>query len=249
MDNHPFRVIGVLRKDFWFLGERPAVWSLFDETMWRSFPIAMTGAICRLRPLSPSVAEHELRRLAREMVPRESGTGVTVDPLDVIVSRPIRYLGPLSLAFNGLALLSALACLAVRGDVVPGAFLLAKTVFLLSAIFLAGFEFGGVASVTGIGGTTVAAGTAFWWLIAAGSLSLRWSWNDQRKRCHKCLSRLMLPVRIGEGSRKLLEPSGTGMACPRGHGLLFTTEGDSIAPKHRWYSLDVTGVRSFRASS
>ena len=171
MDNHPFRVIGVLRKDFWFLGERPAVWSLFDETMWRSFPIAMTGAICRLRPLSPSVAEHELRRLAREMVPRESGTGVTVDPLDVIVSRPIRYLGPLSLAFNGLALLSALACLAVRGDVVPGAFLLAKTVFLLSAIFLAGFEFGGVASVTGIGGTTVAAGTAFWWLIAAGSLS------------------------------------------------------------------------------
>src|SRR5260221_3743690 len=55
MDNRPFRVIGVLRKDFWLLGERPAVWSLFDETDWRSFPLAMPGAICRLKPdISPA---------------------------------------------------------------------------------------------------------------------------------------------------------------------------------------------------
>lgn len=241
VDNRPFRVIGVLRKDFWFLGERPAVWSLFDETIWRSFPIAMTGAICRLKPaISPVIAERELRVLAREVVPRESGTWVTVNPLDAIVSRPIMSLGPLFIAFTGLALLCGLGRLVFRGEVIPGAFLLAKAVVLLSMIFLAGFEFGGAASITRIGGTTVAAGMAFCWLIVAGSLSVRWSWNDQRKRCHQCLSRLMLPVRIGEGSRMLLEPSGTEMACPRGHGVLFTAEGDSIAPKDRWYPLDAT---------
>ncbi len=239
MDNRPFRVIGVLRTDFWFLGERPAVWSLFDETDWRSFPLAMTGAICRLKPdISPARAEQELRTLAREVVPKESGAWVTVDPLDAIVSRPVTSLGALFVAFAGLALL----CAAVSGGVIPGTFLLAKTVVLLSVIFLAGFEFGGAASITGIGGTTVAAGMAFCWLIVAGCLSVRWSWNDQRKRCHQCLSRLMAPIRIGEGSRMLLEPGGTEMACPRGHGALFTAEGDSIAPKDRWFPLDATGA-------
>jgi hypothetical protein len=38
----------------------------------------------------------------------------------------------------------------------------------------------------------------------------------------------------------LLEPAGTEMACPRGHGVLFTVEGDSIAPRDRWYALDAT---------
>jgi hypothetical protein len=241
VDSRPFRVIGVLRKDFWFLGEDPAVWSLFDEGMWGTFPSATVGAICQLRPGIPSVVvEQELRTLARRVVPRESGTWVTVTPLDEVLRRPITSLGPLFIAFAGLALLCALRALLVRGEVVTGAFLLAKTVVLLSVIFLASFEFGGAASITRTGGTTVAAGTAFFWLIVAGWLSVRLVWNDQRKRCPKCLRRLMLPVRIGEGSRMLLEPSGTEMACPRGHGVLFTVEGDSIAPKDRWYPLDAT---------
>jgi hypothetical protein len=241
VDERPFRVIGVLRKDFWFLGERPAVWSLFDERMWSSFPSATTGAICRLKPgIPPVVVEQELRRLAREVRPRESGTWVTVNPLDAIVKLPITSLGPLFIAFAGLTLLGALGGLVVRGEAIAGAFLLAKTVVFLSVIFLASFEFGGAASITGIGGTTVAAGAAFCWLIVAGSLAVRWAWNDQRKRCRKCLRRLMAPVRIGEGSRMLLEPSGTEMACPRGHGALFTAEGDSMAPKDRWYPLDAT---------
>jgi hypothetical protein len=241
VDSRPFRVIGVLRKDFWFLGERPAVWSLFDEGMWGGFPVAVTGAICRLRAgIPPAGVEQQLRTLARELVPRESGTWVTVTPLDTIVSRPITSLGPLFIAFAGFALLRALAGLIVHAEAIPGAFLVAKTVVLLSVVFLAGFEFGGAASITGTGGTTAAAGTAFWWLMVAGCLSVRWVWNDQRKRCRRCLSRLMLPVRIGEGSRMLLEPSGTEMACPRGHGVLFTVEGDSIAPRDRWYPLDAT---------
>ena len=37
VDGRPFRVIGVLAKDFWFFGERPAAWSLFDEDQWPGF--------------------------------------------------------------------------------------------------------------------------------------------------------------------------------------------------------------------
>ena len=108
VDNRPFQVIGVLRKDFWFPGEPAMVWSLFDEAAWRDFPIAATGAICRLRQgIPPAAAEQELRRLAREVVPRQSGTDVTVDPLDSIVSRPVTSLGPFLIAF-------ALACVGVR---------------------------------------------------------------------------------------------------------------------------------------
>ena len=241
VDGRPFRVIGVLRKDFWFLGERPAVWSLFDVGMWAGYPGATTGAVCRLKAgMPPGAVEQQLRTLAREVAPRESGAWVTVTPLDAIVSRPVASLGPLFIAFAGLALLCALAGLIVRGEAIAGAFLVSKTVVFLSVVFLAGFEFGGAASITQTGGTTAAAGTAFWWLIVAGCLSLRWVWNDQRKRCRRCLSRLMLPVRIGEGARMLLEPAGTEMACPRGHGVLFTVQGDSIAPRDRWYPLDAT---------
>jgi len=241
VDNRPFRVIGVLRKDFWFPGEPPMVWSLFDEEAWRNFSIAKTGAVCRLRPdIPPAAAEQELRRLAREVTPRESGTDVTVDPLDSIMSRPVTSLGPFLIAFALALLVCALGHWIARGEILAGVFWLGKTALFGSAIILAAFEFGGAASVTGNGGTTAYAGTAFWWFLVAGTLLVRWSWNDQRKRCRECLNRLMLPVRIGEGSRMLLEPGGTEMTCPHGHGVLFTAQGDSIAPRDRWYRLDAS---------
>jgi len=234
VDRRSFRVIGVLRKDFWFLDEAPAVWSLFDSSAWGNFPGMMTGAVCRLRPgIAALAAERELRALARD-------TWVTVTPLDGIVRRPIDSLGALFLGFVGAAILGALGVLFIRSGLIPAAFLLAKAVILLNVVFLAGIEFGGASSMTRIGGTTVASATAFFWMFAAGCISLRWVWADQRKRCPNCLSRLALPVRISEGSRMLLEPSGTEMACPRGHGTLFSGDGASMAPNYRWSPLDAT---------
>ena len=241
VDNRPFRVIGVLRKDFWFPGEPPMVWSLFDAAEWRNFPVTATGAICRLRPGIPRAdAEQELRRLAREIAPTNSGTDVTVDPLDSIVGRPVTSLGPFLMAFALAVLVCALGRWIARGEIRAGVFWFAKTGLFGSAILLAAFEFAGAASITGNGGTAISAGTAFWWFPVAGALLFRWSWNDQRKRCPECLNRLILPVRIGEGSQRLLEPGGTEMTCPHGHGLLFTGEGDSMAPRDRWYRLDAS---------
>jgi hypothetical protein len=227
VDGRPSRVIGVLPSGFWFLGETPAVWSLYEGGTWTGFPVLATGALCRLRPgVAPLNAEWQLRRLAREVVPRESGTWAAVTPLDEIIRRPVVTLGPLFLA---LMLVSILPGLLEWGGLRAMAFLAAKASLLLTAVFLAGIEFIAAASLAGAGG-----------LLIAAVLCVRWTWNDQRKRCPQCLSRLMLPVRIGEGSRMLLEPGGTEMACPRGHGILFTAEGESIAPKGRWYPLDVT---------
>lgn len=241
VDGRQFRVIGVLKKKFWFLGVHPAVWSLFDEGTWPGFPVEMTGAVCRLRAGAlPNAVEHQLRTLAREIAPRESGTWVTVTPLAAIVGRPITSLGPLFIAFAGLALMCALAGWIVHREVIAGVFLLAKSIIWLSVFFMASFEIGGAASMTATGGMTVVAGIEFYWLLVVGGLAVRWSWNDQRKRCRKCLRRLMLPVRIGEGSRTLLEPGGTEMACPRGHGILFTVGEDLIAQRDRWYPLNAT---------
>jgi hypothetical protein len=136
VDGRAFRVIGVLRKDFWFLDERPAVWSLFDEKTWKDFPVMMTGAICRLTPgASAAVAGRELRTLARDVIPKQTGTWTNVTPLDAILRRPIDLLGPLFAGFIGFALLGAAGVFVIRG-VLPAAFLLAQAVVLLSIVFL-----------------------------------------------------------------------------------------------------------------
>lgn len=241
IDERAFRVIGVLQRDFWFLGQHPAVWSLADQTTDRSIPFSDTGALCRLRPgFAPLTAERELRTLAREAAPTESGSRVTVNLLDSIVSRPIRSLGPLYIGFIALALICALGKLNSRGVRTAEAFFLVKSVVLVNAVFLAAFESGAAASINRLGGPSVVAGTAPYWLSIAAAICLSWAWNDHRKRCRTCLRRLMPPVRIGEGSRILLEPGGTEMACPFGHGILFTSELDSVAPKRSWYPLDVS---------
>src|SRR5258708_34131420 len=124
----------------------------------------MTGAICGIRPgIPPAVAERELRGLARD-------TWVTITPLDGIVRRPIDSLGPLFLGFIGAAILGTLGVLFVRSGVMPAAFLLAKAGVLWAMVFLAGIEVGVAASMTGIGGTTVASATAFFWMFVAGCI-------------------------------------------------------------------------------
>lgn len=44
---------------------------------------------------------------------------------------------------------------------------------------------------------------------------------DQRRRCRTCLRRLMMPLNRGSWSKAvLLNPPGTEMICPYGHGTL-----------------------------
>jgi hypothetical protein len=70
-------------------------------------------------------------------------------------------------------------------------------------------------------------------------LSLRWAFNDQRRRCPTCLCRLTLPVRMGRPSWTLLDWNLTEYMCPKGHGVLHvpaeSVGGSSI---QRWISMN-----------
>jgi hypothetical protein len=84
--------------------------------------------------------------------------------------------------------------------------------------------------------------TGLSWRINAACLgsffAIRWAMLDQRHRCPNCLRLLDKPVRMGSGSRILLEWNGTELLCLRGHGVMHVPENPAIwFSKPRWMSL------------
>jgi len=76
-------------------------------------------------------------------------------------------------------------------------------------------------------------------LVVGWLLTLRWVVLDQRCRCPVCFRLLTSPVRIGNPAETFLEWYGAESMCPRGHGLLHTSE--SLAedsPNGSWLGLD-----------
>jgi hypothetical protein len=69
-------------------------------------------------------------------------------------------------------------------------------------------------------------------------LAIRWARLDQQRRCPNCLRLLDKPVRMGSGSRILLEWNGTELLCRRGHGVMHVPEMPAIwFRRPRWMSL------------
>ena len=60
--------------------------------------------------------------------------------------------------------------------------------------------------------------------VVLSVLALRWSFEDQERRCKHCLRLLEAPARVGRPSHNLLEWSGTALVCVRGHGILSIPE-------------------------
>ncbi len=60
--------------------------------------------------------------------------------------------------------------------------------------------------------------------VVLSVLALRWSFEDQERRCKHCLRLLESPARVGRPSHNLLEWSGTALVCVRGHGVLSIPE-------------------------
>lgn len=60
--------------------------------------------------------------------------------------------------------------------------------------------------------------------VVLSVLALRWSFEDQGRRCKHCLRLLSAPSRVGRPSHNLLEWSGTALICVRGHGALSIPE-------------------------
>ena len=57
-------------------------------------------------------------------------------------------------------------------------------------------------------------------MLVAMVLTLRWAFNDQRRRCPTCLRLLASPVSFGCLGHILLDWHGSEFICPEGHGLL-----------------------------
>jgi hypothetical protein len=75
--------------------------------------------------------------------------------------------------------------------------------------------------------------------LAGFVLSLRWVFNDQRKRCPTCLYRLDNPVRMGRPSWILLDWNRLECVCPKGHGVLHVpVESISGSFGQTWTSMD-----------
>jgi len=233
VDGRRARVTAVLPRAFWFLDAAPAVWTLWDPASWRAFPDSLTGAVCRLKPgVAPATAERELRQLAAQTEPWAPGRRISVDPLRDIARRPLTALGPMWLAFLLASCLASLA--ASHGRL----FLMLKSALALVAVLLVDLEFGGATAITSTGGASFGdEAVAFWLLLTGSGLALWWSWRDHRQRCHHCLTRLSMPVRITQAARYLLEPSGIELMCPHGHGTLLTTEGST--PESHWAPLEI----------
>ena len=60
--------------------------------------------------------------------------------------------------------------------------------------------------------------------VVLSVLALRWTFEDQERRCKSCLRLLDAPARIGRPSHNLLEWNGTALLCKRGHGVLSIPE-------------------------
>ncbi len=244
---HPFKVAGVLEKQFWFLNRGIAVWEIVSGT---ENPTARTGVVVRLRPdVSSAQAEAELESIlqARWINPWSSLVSISMLP-----SRVRSVLGSF-----GLALFLAIGTIlpAVRPNFVPWsagstarvAFFCAKTTLAVLAVLLAGLEFTRAPSITMLGGTDLTTEPFSTWLFLLGCMgALSWSIYDQRRRCRVCLRRFGLTAHIGCAGCVLLSWSGTEMVCLDGHGTLHVPEmASSWQERDKWTSLDDSVVELF----
>jgi hypothetical protein len=76
-----------------------------------------------------------------------------------------------------------------------------------------------------------------WWLfLAACTIAAIIVVRDHLGRCPVCLSRLRMPVSLGNWSSVVMDPPGTEYVCPKGHGLLYTS--GAGASENQWTNLD-----------
>jgi hypothetical protein len=238
LDGRRYRVAAVLEKDFWFLSREISVWPVAPLA---SFQGEHASVVVRLGPdVVPEEAEHELDSLVREANGGLRGTGfVRIAPVSGRVRSVIGSFGlALALAIVTAAGSSRLrfSRMNLRGSI----FFAAKTLLLLTAVFLTGLEFTRAAAINMLGGADLATEPLSTWLFLLGGMGvLLWSVSDQQARCRVCLKRLGLRTRVGCPGCLLLDWAGTELVCVEGHGMLHIPEMVSSwsQPDH-WTPLD-----------
>jgi len=236
LDNRSRTVIGVLPKNFWFLVDRVGAVSLLEH----SPKIDRVLGVGRLRDASLPLVNERFRIRAREVIDVNRLVERTEEPL-------INYGTGTGVALIAVALFTIFRLFREKTARAYWMFFFAKAALGVALIFLFTMEHAGAGSLTGTAGSSgrTELPAFFFWLLTS-VLWIAWSIRDQRMRCRDCLTRLVLPVRIGLPGRVLFEHEGTELVCPRGHGMLYvepTTE--TFRQSGRWMQLDASWLDVF----
>lgn len=125
-------------------------------------------------------------------------------------------------------------------------FLLAKGVLVLPLLFCGPLLLAHLAA----GGTGSDYAVQFFSTWGGAVVSALWIVDDQRRRCPRCLRRLVCPARVGERSRSLLAFSGIELACAEGHGLMHVPDFPTSWFTHqRWFPLDASWRELFQTGN
>ena len=126
-------------------------------------------------------------------------------------------------------------------------YLFGKTLLLLLACALAAIELTPqLAYAAGRVFDTSVTALSLFLCLAMSVAALLWSLHDQRQRCPICLTRLELPVQVGEPSHMLFGFGATEFVCSRGHGLLHISDSHcSWIDPEEWTGLDASWQNLF----
>ncbi len=258
LDGEQARVVGVLRRGFWYRSHHLQLWTLLPDLTRPDPATQLVGAVGRLRPgVTPDAARLELQDIAWHSS-RFRGGAFRVVPLAESLRPGLQFI-LLSFAVGaglavGLALLQFLRSWLGRGDPRGQAvrywiYFPAKTILLLGGLTVLWVELAAKnALALQLPSKFVFSLVIDWASILATLLVLRWTVLDQSRRCPVCLRRLGMPVTSGSWSSSLIEPASTELLCDMGHGALqvsdsFTTLGEIrrwIAMEDSWRELQVS---------
>ena len=240
------QVTGVLPANFWQLPGQVDAWMLEDEQHLNALPSGSRGFLLAHVKKSGFPADSRGRRYMT--VYREGGE---IDRYDCI-SLAQRAHEPLSIFLFTLLL----ACLALPAttplplgeyprerNIPPSGtrrrrwlFLATKLSLILPVVYFSSLDL----AYAGLPLDSPAAQyiqlvTSFCGFLFA----LRWTLQDQRRRCPVCLRLLTNPARVGQPSQNFLAWNGTELICSVGHGLLHIPElPTSWFSTQRWLYLD-----------
>lgn len=84
-----------------------------------------------------------------------------------------------------------------------------------------------------------AGAAAIWIFLLVATVAMRWSIDDQLRRCRTCLRSLATEVDLAHGARSILEQTGAELVCDRGHGVLHVPVNETgSVDQERWAYLD-----------
>lgn len=114
-------------------------------------------------------------------------------------------------------------------------FLLVKLLLIIPAVFLAIF------AISSLFAAPLNLFIQIELTIAGFLLAIKWAFDDQKKRCPKCLCALRHPVRIGQPGWACLDWNLIEYICPSGHGMLYLTdESADGSSEGSWLTLNIS---------